>query len=159
VRTLQILQILAVAALSGTVVAADEIARANIIVSVDVASRTSLKVSSELLHFDVSQRDGTATAAIDVVAGARMVAGSDLVLTIEPLRGLDGPGGAADAETTLGFEGDGQGLLAGRLVPAQSAVIGRWHGSGLHEGRIVFTLRATAAGAYSMPVRFVLSAP
>ena len=139
--------------------AAQEVALASVQVNVQVATRTSLKVSSELLQFDVTQPGGVATAAIDFTAGSRVAAGSDVVLTVEPLRAAEGPGGAADVETALSFTGEGQGLMAGRLAASQAAVIGRWNGSGLREGRIVFTLRADAAGSYSMPVRFVLSTP
>lgn len=159
-RTLRsILQILVMLVTGVTAAAGEDIARAAVNVNVQVSSRTSLRVSSELLRFDVAQPGGAATAAIDFAAGARTPAGSDIVLTIEPLRGLDGPGGAADAGAALSFSGEGQGLLAGQLPSAQTTVIGRWHGSGVREGRVVFTLRADAAGTYSMPVRFVLSTP
>jgi hypothetical protein len=139
--------------------AAEDIASANVTVNVNLATRTSLKVSSRLLQFDVAQPGGIATAAIDFTAGARMPAGSDVVLTVEPLRALEGPGGAADVESDLTFTGEGQGMLAGSLAAAQSTVVGRWQGSGHREGRVIFKLRANAAGIYSLPVRVVLSTP
>jgi hypothetical protein len=116
-------------------------------------------VSSELLQFDVTQAGGTATAAIDFSAGARTPSQGEIVLTVEPVRGLTGPGGAADVDAAVSVTGEGEGLLSARVDATRSTIIGRWHGSGLRQGRLVFTLNAPAAGTYSMPVRFVLSTP
>lgn len=137
---------------------AQHVVNANVQVRMDVSPRTSLKVSSQALHFEVAQSGGVATAVIDFSAGARLASGSDLVLSVEPLRAIDGPGGAGDVESSLSFAGEGPGLLAGSLA-GTTAVVGRWHGSGLREGRVVFTLRANAEGIYTLPVRFVLSTP
>lgn len=139
--------------------AAQQMARANVSIVADFAPRTSLKVSSEMLHFDVAQPGGTATAAIDFSAGARTPAQGEVVLTVEPLRALAGPGGAADVESSISVAGEGEGLLSTRLDAASTTVVGRWHGNGRRQGRLVFTLNATAAGTYSVPVRFVLSTP
>jgi hypothetical protein len=57
------------------------------------------------------------------------------------------------------FAGEGDGLLAGVVVNGAAAVAGRWTGSGLRTGRVLFSMRAAAAGTYTVPVRFVLSAP
>ena len=157
-RQVCILALLATA-LSAVAAFAEDVARANVQVNVQVAARTSLKVSSELLQFDVTTPGAPATAAIDFSAGARTAAGSDIVLSVEPLHGIDGPGGAADVETAITVAGHGEGLLSGHLHPVKSTVVGRWNGSGLRTGRLVFTLRAHAPGNYAMPVRFVLSAP
>ena len=138
---------------------AEDVARANVHVNVQVAARTSLKVSSQLLQFDVTTPGAPATAAIEFSAGARTAAGSDIVLSVEPLRGIDGPGGAADVESAITVAGQGPGVLSGHVDPVKSTVVGRWNGSGLRTGRLVFTLRAHAPGNYAMPVRFVLSAP
>lgn len=138
---------------------AEEIKSANITVNVSLATRTSLTVSSHTLHFDVAQPGGIATAALEFIAGARMPAGSDVVLSVEPMHAIEGPGGAADVESHLSFTGDGQGLLAGPIAAAQSTVVGRWQGSGRREGRVLFTLRANAPGTYSLPLRVVLSTP
>ena len=145
--------------LSATAAGAEDVANGQIGVNVNFSARTSLKVSSHVLHFDVTQAGATATAAIDFTAAARMPSGSDVVLTVESLRALDGPGGAADVDTDLTFAGEGNGLLTGALSSSTHAVVGRWSGSGLRTGRLVFTLRANAAGNYSLPVRFVLSTP
>ena len=155
----RLLLTVAVLAVCARGAAAEDVATARVSVNLHVASRTSLKVSSRVLHFDVTRPGGFATAALDFSAGARTPARSDVVLTIEPERGIDGPGGAAEVDTDLSFIGEGDGVLAGSVALAHGTVVGRWQGSGLREGRIIVTLRANAAGTYSLPVRFVLSTP
>jgi hypothetical protein len=39
------------------------------------------------------------------------------------------------------------------------SIAGQWAGSGVRRGRLVFTLHAASAGAFNVPIRFVLSAP
>jgi hypothetical protein len=136
-----------------------EVATASVTVNLTLGTRTSLRVSTHVLRFEVTQPGADATAALDFTAGARMSSGSDVVLTMEPLRDVGGPGGAADVETALTFTGEGDGVLAGSVAMSQGTVVGRWQGSGVREGRVLFTLRANAAGSYSLPVRFVLSTP
>jgi len=138
-------------------VAAEEIASRHVTVNVNLATRTSLKVSSRMLQFDVAQPGGVATAALDFTAGARMPAGCDVVLTVEALPTADGAAGKTTPD--LSFVGEGPGMLAGSMAGARSTIVGRWQGSGLREGRVIFTLRASAAGTYSLPVRLVLSTP
>ena len=139
--------------------AAQDIARATVSVNAQFAPRTSLKVSSELLQFDLARPGDAAPAAIEFSAGARTPSQGEIVLSVEPLRGLSGPGGAADVDATITVSGEGDGLIPTRLDSTRTTVVGRWHGSGLHHGRLVFTLNATTAGTHSMPVRFVLSTP
>lgn len=146
-------------ALCASTAAAEDVVVRHVTVNLTVATRTSLKVSSQVLQFDVKDPGGTATAALEFAAGTRVASGSAVVLTIEPLQGLDGPGGAADVETALSFVGEGDGMLAGSIAAAQSTIVGRWQGSGRREGRVIFKLRANAAGHYVLPVRFVLSTP
>ena len=122
-------------ALCASAAAAEDVATGSITVNVSVASRTSLKVSSRVLNFDVTQ-PGAHRHRRDGVHGRRAAgSGADVVLTVEPLHGLDGPGGAADVDTALSFVGEGEGLLAGSVAMAQSTVVGRWQGSGLRAGR------------------------
>ena len=71
--------------------AAEDVATGNITVNVTVAPRTSLKVSSNLLQFDMTQPGAIATAAVEFTAGARLASGSDVVLTVEPWRGWKAP--------------------------------------------------------------------
>jgi hypothetical protein len=129
-----------------------------VVVAATVASRMSLKVSTQLLQFEVAD-GGEAVAAIDFSAGARTQTGGEVVLTVEPMRATEGPGGAADVETSVTFAGEGEGTRSGSLIANAPAVAGRWNGSGLRTGRMVFALRSAAPGSYSLPVRFVLSTP
>jgi hypothetical protein len=139
--------------------AAGDVVRGTVVVNAQFASRTSLKVSSDLLRFDIVGPGATATATIEFSAGARTPSNGDIVLTVEPMHAMQGPGGAADAEAFLSVSGEGQGLVAANVSATSGTVIGRWQGSGLRAGRLVLALRANAAGSYSMPVRFVLSTP
>ena len=145
--------------LAASAAAAEDVARGTVVVNAQFAARTSLRVSSHLLRFDVVEPGAAATMVVEFSAGVRTAADSDIVLTVEPLHAIHGPGGAADVQTALSVSGEGQGLLPGLVSSTASTVIGRWQGSGLRAGRLVFALRANAAGAYSMPVRFVLSTP
>jgi hypothetical protein len=138
---------------------AAETATSRVSVNVQIASRTSLKVSTDVIRFEVLEPGDAAGASVDFTAGARVPSGAGVVLTIEPLRHVDGPGGAADVETSITFDGDGEGLVGGRLDPERPTVAGRWQGSGLRQGRLFFTIRANAAGTYMLPLQFVLSTP
>ena len=140
-------------------VCAAESSTASITVTAQFSSRTSLKVSSELLQFTVSSPDSTAYATVDFSAAARTRAGGEVVLTVETVKGLEGPGGAADVDVALTFSGAGEGVASGVLARHTPNVAGRWLGSGLRTGRLTFALRSAVTGAYALPVRFVLSAP
>lgn len=152
--------VLTVAALAApSFAAASDTATGVVVVSANFGSRTSLKVSTELLQFDVTAPGQPASVAVTFSAGARTPAGADVVLSVEASRAIDGPGGAADVETALSFSGEGDGTLGGPVHGHTSTVAGRWTGSGRRTGRLVFTLRAGAMGVYSVPVHFVLSTP
>ena len=138
---------------------AQAVSSATVNVQAQFSARTSLKVSSDLLQFTVAESGGAATAAVEFSAGARTPASNDVVLTVEPLRAIEGPGGAADTETALSVGGEGAGLQAAQIAASHSTIVGRWQGSGVRQGRLVFTLRAASSGTYTVPVRFVLSAP
>ena len=124
-----------------------------------VASRTSLAVSSERLQFQVAGADQPAIATVEFVAAIRTHAGAEVVLTVEETQALAGPGGAADVDAAITFSGEGEGTLNGALATPRPSIVGRWVGSGRRTGRIAFALRAAVAGSYSLPVRFVLTAP
>jgi hypothetical protein len=152
--------VLAAAAGIATDVSAAETAASSVAVSAQFSSRTSLRVSTDLLRFDVADPDRSATAAVEFSAGARTYSGAEVVLSVEPLRAVEGPGGAADdVPSSVSFSGEGAGTMAGALSSSSPSVAGRWLGSGLRQGRVVFALRAGLSGSYSVPVRFVLSAP
>lgn len=151
------LAVLAIAAPSTAM--AGESATASITVTAEFATRTSLKVSSQVLQFDLDNPDQPGLAAIDFAVGARTRIGGEVVLTVEPVRSVVGPEGAADILTSVTFSGTGLGTLAGALQESGTTVAGRWNGSGLRTGRLTFALRAPVSGSYTLPVRFVLSTP
>jgi hypothetical protein len=142
-----------------SVVWADETATASITVTAEFASRTSLKVSNQMLQFDLNDPAQPAVAVVDFSAGARTRGGGEVLLTVEPLRAIEGPGGAGDVEAGITFSGIGVGTLQGSLQNATTAIAGRWNGSGLRTGPLTFALRASVTGVYTVPVRFVLSTP
>jgi hypothetical protein len=119
------------------------------------SSRTTLKVSSELLAFDVTGADTAATASVDFVAAARTHASGPVVLSIDPIREAS----SESAVSSLTFDGDGAGTTSGSVTAAASTVAGQWVGSGVRQGRLVFALRSSTLGTHIVPIRFVLSAP
>lgn len=134
---------------SSRVCAAPDTTTQSIQARAHIASRSSLRVSSELLHFVVAEPGRAATATVDFVAGIRTHPGAEVVLTVEVLRG---------SEPVLTFASDGEGGGHGAMA-SRPVLVGRWIGSGRRSGRIAFSLLGGAAGTYSVPVRFVLSAP
>ncbi len=149
----------AILAVAAAPVWADASASATVQVHVEVHARTVLRVSSYQLQFDLPAGGSSATAELQFSAAARTRRDGEVVLTVEPERWIDGPGGAADVDALVTFDGEGEGVSTGQLVPSAPSVAGRWMGSGKRDGRLRFTLRAGAAGAYQLPVRLVLTAP
>jgi hypothetical protein len=131
---------------------AAETARSSVTVVATFSSRTTLQVSSDLLQFEVTQPQTPATASIDFLAAARTRAGDLVVLSIEPIASNPVP-------STLSFSGEGEGTRSGTVAADRLSIAGQWIGSGVRHGRLVFTLRAGAAGAFTVPIRLVLSAP
>ena len=123
-------------------------------VQATVSSRTSLRVSSDFLEFNLPDVQRPAVATVDFVAGIRTHAGAEVMLTVEALDVMD-----AVMDAVVTFSGDSEGTTQGTLVATRPIVAGRWVGSGRHSGRHVFELRAPVAGRYTLPLRFVLSAP
>ena len=123
----------------------------SILAHAQVAARSSLIVSSELLQFQVTEPGHAATATVDYVAGVRTHAGTEVLLTVETTTALDG--------TNVSFANLGEGGARGAITTMRPVIAGRWIGSGRRTGRIAFSLLAGTAGVYSVPVRFVLSAP
>jgi len=148
---------LAVLALAAAPARAD--VTATVKVSVQVYGRTALQVSGQQLTWELPFDAASASAVIDFTAKARTRRDGEVVLTVEPERWLDGPGGAADADALVTFDGRGPGTLAGQLVPASPSIVGRWIGSGRRTGQLSFALHAGVAGSYRLPVRLVLSTP
>jgi hypothetical protein len=128
---------------------------ASVVVNANFSTRTSLKVSSQMLQFAVPSGDETAGVEVDFTAAARTRAGGEVILLVESLGPIDdGSEGSADVT----FTGEGQGTNRGSLVVDGATPVARWIGSGLRTGRLTFTLRAVA-GRYTLPVRFLLAAP
>ena len=138
---------------------AAESAAASVVVTAQFGSRTALKVSTELLRFDVTTAEQSAVAIVEFSAAARTRQNGEVVLTVERVGALSGPGGAADVEASLTVSTAGNGGSAGTLDPSAQVVAGRWVGSGRRAGQLAFSLRSSVPGVYSVPVRFVLSAP
>ena len=132
---------------------------AHLTLTASVSGRTRLTVSSRVLDFQVAPAESQATAAVEFIAAARTPVGGEVVLTVEPETWLVGPGGAADVDAAVTFEGDAEGTHDGQLQPRTPSVAGRWVGSGRRDGRLFFTLHTAAPGSYLLPVRFVLSTP
>src|SRR5215207_7929847 len=106
--------VMAVSALPA-VCGAEESATTSLAVTAQFSSRTSLKVSSQLLQFAVAAPGEAALAMVEFSAGARTRPAAEVVLTVEAVRAVDGPGGAADTETAVSFSGEGEGTIAGAL--------------------------------------------
>jgi hypothetical protein len=157
-RSLFVALIVLAALAAPSVVAAERsIDTKSIAVSATVGTRTSLTVSSHVLHFDATS-PGECVEFVDFVAAARTRAGGEVLLTVEPLSGgeaLDGRG----AVTSVSFAGEGEGALAGAMTAMAPSVAARWHGSGRRTGRVTFSLRAAVPGRYTFALRFVLTAP
>ncbi len=135
--------------------AADDVK--GVTVRVNIRTATSLRVSSSLLRFDVSDPASPATVEIQFAAGGRTYKGGDVVLTVEAAGTVETPDGVRSQDLAIGYEGEGQ---AGTLAAAAPSTAGRWMGSGFRQGRVLFTLRgATVPGTYQLPVKFALSTP
>ena len=133
-------------------------ASATIAVNVQVHARTVLRVSTTELRFDLPTDRAVATAALEFSAAARTGRDAEVVLTVECLRALEGPGGAADVDSLVTFAGEGEGTIGGQ-IDSLPVVAGRWLGSGRRDGQLRFTLHAGVPGTYQVPVRLVLTAP
>jgi hypothetical protein len=129
-----------------------------------VRPSTSLRVSDHLLVIDPRPPgyDGPVVAGtIEFRAAARTASDGEVVLTVEPLTPIGAiGGGAADAPTTVGFQGIGIGAQDGVLRDGRQETVARWVGSGLHVGRVTFVVKGplTPQGA-TVPLRFLIAAP
>ena len=137
---------------------AEQTATQTVQARVQFESRTSLTVSSDSLTFSHADPQSPTVVTVEFTARARTQAAGDVVLTVELLRAIEGPGGAADVDVDLSFSGEGAGTRVGS-VSGEPTIVGRWTGAGSHTGRVSFALRAGVRGAYTVPLRFVLTAP
>jgi len=121
-------------------------------------SYTSLRVSSSQLRFEVPDTLAAPRVFIEFSGAARTRTGAQVVLSVEAVGAIQPPAGGPSADLVVGYEGEGEN--AGTLSEAGPHVAGRWTGSGVRQGRVLFTLvGATVPGTYLLPLKFVLSAP
>ena len=130
----------------------------------EVAASTALRVSSSALRVGPqtgTRADSVWVGTIDYRAAARTRSDGEVVLTVEAQSDLLSPAGtSADGESPIEFEGLGDGARGGVLRNAVPQVAGRWVGSGVRTGQLVFRLRGTTATAgATVPLRFVISLP
>lgn len=144
---------------SGSPVNAAESVNASVTVLTNVSSRTSLNVSGDVLRFEVAGPDQPALASLEFVAGARTHTGGEVMLSIEPVSPADLEGAGGLPGVRLTFAGDGPGIASGALTWSESSVAGRWSGSGLRRGNLVFELHGAPPGVYTARVRLALTTP
>lgn len=131
-------------------------ASTTVIATASFAPRPTLAVSSHVLRFRIEPGATQAEAAIDFTAAMRAMPDAEIVLAVEAAKAVQGPGGAADVDAVLTFTGEGDGVQAGTLDANGAVVAARWSGGGQRRGRLVFTLRASAPGVYTVPVSYLL---
>jgi hypothetical protein len=129
-----------------------------------VRASTQLRVSEHVLVIAPRQTgDGGPlnAGAIEFLAAARTASDGEVILTVEPLEPIASlSGGAGGTETTIAFEGTGDGARSGALRDEAPQTAARWVGSGRRTGRLTFTVRGPVSphGA-TLPLRFLLTAP
>jgi hypothetical protein len=129
-----------------------------------IRASTRLSVSDHVLMIAPRQTgdQGPLNAgAIEFRAWARTASDGEVILTVEPLASIASlSGGASGTETTIGFEGSGDGAQTGALSDAHPETVARWVGSGLRTGRLIFTVRGPVSPqGGTLPLRFLLAAP
>lgn len=132
-------------------VAADAVQ--HLTIRANLGTFTALKVSSHVLVFDVGTEEGTVACAIDYVASARTQRAGEVILSVETSTSVEEPRGSTDVRSVLTLGEHGTPLADAPVVAR------RWTGGGTRAGRLVFTLRAAAAGHYVIPIHISLSTP
>lgn len=134
--------------------------RTTLTMAATVDSRTSLRVSSSHVRFDIVEGTPAEPAFVDFIVAARARADGDVVLTVEAVGRLErlSGGRSAGEHVVVWFQGEGE--HAGALTETTPQVAGAWKGSGVRHGRVAFRLLgAPVAAAYVQELKFVLSAP
>ena len=120
-----------------------------------LAPRTSLRVSTSRLRFDVAADGSVAGAAADYRAAARTAAQGHVVLTIQPDGALEAPDGSRTTGLAVRC---GEAAGATPLTVGLPQIVGRWTGSGVWQGTVSCRLQGAAApGSSFQPVNFVVS--
>jgi hypothetical protein len=143
---------------------ASDVASSTVTFNSDVSASTALRVSSSLLRIaprSAADAESVVVGTIDYRAAARTRSGGEVVLTIEAQSTLPEVGGpSAGGESAIAFEGVGDGARGGVLRNDVPQIAGRWVGSGVRSGQLVFTMRGSAAtSGVIVPLRFVISLP
>jgi hypothetical protein len=141
---------------------ASDVASAIVRFQSEVSASTALRVSSSLLRIEPQPGvEAVVVGTIDYRAAARTRSDGEVVLTVEAQGTLPTlQGSTTGTESAIDFEGVGDGARAGVLRNDAPQIAGRWIGSGVRTGQLVFTLRgAAAASVTTVPLRFVISLP
>ena len=125
--------------------------------TVNVQSRTAVKLSRDVLEFVVPPGAREAVDVINFSAGARAMPDAGVVLVVEAgsISGA-GPGGPAKPAAFSYTTGEGS---SGDLSPFVPQVVATWTGGGLRRGELRFTLRDVPPGIYTAPIRVTVSVP
>ena len=113
------------------------------------ASRTSLRVSTQVLRFHVTDEAVAAEAVVEFAAGARTSRDAEVVLVVRTPTEMSG--------MMLTVSGGTPDAVPGTVANADGTVVARWVGGGGRNGHLQFRLRA-APGTSASPVTFQLSA-
>jgi hypothetical protein len=111
--------------------------------------RIALQVSSQVLHFHVTDPSAPALMSVDFAVWGRTGKDGAMALAVEI---VDPPGPTPYA---LAIVGGSEGVAAGPLAHGAPKVMARWGGGGFRSGRVTFRLDA-APGRYEIPVRFLV---
>jgi hypothetical protein len=117
--------------------------------TVTFGPRIMLQVSSQVLHFHVTDPSAPAEASVDFAVAGRTGKAGALVLAVEV---VEPPGPAPYALAIVGGSG---GVAIGALAHDAPKVVARWLGGGFQSGRVTFRLDA-APGRYEIPLRFLV---
>jgi hypothetical protein len=117
--------------------------------TVAFAPRTSLRVSTQVLRFHVTDEAIAAEAVVEFAAGARTSKDGEVVLVVRTPAEIPG--------MTLMVGGGTTDAVSGTVANGDATVVARWIGGGSKNGQLQFLLRA-APGMYAIPVTFHLSA-
>jgi hypothetical protein len=134
---------------SGGVLRAEQ-ARQSVTATVTFGPRITLQVSSQVLHFHVTDPSAAAVTSVDFALGGRTRKGGDVQLLVEVVDPL-----APGAPYALTIVGGSDGVAAGALAHDVPHVVARWLGGGFRSGRVTFRLDA-APGRYDVPVTFLV---
>jgi hypothetical protein len=135
-----------------------ESAPATVKVTAQLSSRTSLRVSNDVLQFEVLYPTQPVVVSVGFVAGARTTDRSPVLLLFEMVEAVRGIDGVHHGDATLTLMNEDGGVIT-ELKPGTPATARRWVGSGQRAGRLLFALRAETAGRYRVPMRLTLTAP